>query len=345
MFYRAGIIVLLSSATALFGGSDGATSPAENSAVVATVNGKPVTLADFERDRPLALFQARNAYYEAEKKAVEAYMDDYLLELQARKEGLTVEKLIDLHVASKIAPEPSDAALEVYYEGLDTNESFTTMKTKIRDHLRERRVGRAKQAYVLSLRGEAEIAVTLTQPRAPVSPGSAPARGAANAPLTLIEYADYECPYCQQLDPDMRKIEADYSGRIRFVYKDFPLPMHSHAQKAAEAAHCAGNQNKYWEFHDAMLASKQLDLPQLKGTAQQLGLDTKAFDACLDSGAGVDPVKANMEEATQLGLTGTPSFFLNGRFISGGPTYEQFHQLLDEELKAVASPQRQALKQ
>jgi len=324
-------------------GESGAPSP-DQAGVVAVVDGTPITLGEFERQRPLALFQAKNTFYEAEKKAVDTYLDDYILERQARKENVSVPRLLELHVNATIAKDPTDESLEIYYEGLDTTEAFDTMKVKIRDHIRERRIGKAKDAYLQSLRKEARIEIQVEGPRATVSAGAAPMRGTTSAPLTLIEYADYECPYCQQSAPDLAKIEAAYQGKLAFVYKDFPLPMHPHAQKAAEAAQCAGAQNKYWEYHDLLLTTKQLEMPDLKAAASTLDLDTAAFNTCLDSGQKSSVVKANMDEGIELGVTGTPSFFLNGKFISGSLPFEQFHQVLDEELKAVAVPARQTAK-
>src|SRR5260370_21576583 len=121
--------------------------------------------------------------------------------------------------------------------------------------------------------------------------------------------------------------------------------MHVHAQKAAEDAHCAGVQNKYWEYHDLLLKTKALELTQLKSVAGDLALDTKAFDKCLDSGEQLETVKASMDEAQRLGIQGTPSFFLNGRFFSGILPYTQLHQIVDEELKrTIVHPQQTVMR-
>jgi protein-disulfide isomerase len=312
-----------------------------NSAVIVAIDGVKVTLADFERQHPEALFQARNTFYETEKKAVDEFVGEYLLEQQARKEGLTVAQLLEKHVNSTIAKPPSEDALRIYYEGLDTPESFDAVKGKIADHLRDRRIAKAKTAYMQELRSQAKIEIQLAPPRAQVSLANTPVRGSSNAVLTLIEYADYECPYCQQIQPDLIKLEAEYKGKLAFAYKDVPLPMHSHAQKASEAAHCAGVQNKYWEYHDLLLSTKALELPQLKEQARQLKLDATAFDKCLDSGEQSGIVKAQLEEAQKLGIQGTPSFFLNGRFFSGVLTFENLRQAAEEELKRSTSRPRE----
>ena len=324
------IWILLGSGSFLFSGTDAIQS---DNTVVAEVDGVRITLADFEHRRPEALFQARNAFYETEKKAVEEFIDSYLLERQAKKENITVPELLDRHVNSTIAKDPDDTALHVYYEGIDTNEPFEAVRGKILEIIRQRRAAKAKLAYVRELRNEAKITIAVTPPRAQISLGNAYVRGAAGARLTLVEFADYECPYCQQMQPALSQLEADYKGKLAFSYKDVPLPMHTHAQKAAEAAQCAGVQNKYWEYHDLLLRTKALELIQLKSMAGDLALDTKAFDKCLDSGEQAATVKASMDEAQRLGVQGTPTFFLNGHIFSGILTYDQLRQIVDEEIK------------
>jgi protein-disulfide isomerase len=317
----------------------GGTDQGSNS-VVAELYGFKITLAEFEQKRPDALFQARNAFYEAEKKAVEEFIDNYLLERRAQKENVTVAQLLERHVNNAIAKDPDETALRVYYEGIDTNEPFEAVRERIIEILRQRRIAKAKSAYMAALRNEAKVTLSVLPPRAPISLSASHVRGATAASLTLIEFADYECPYCQQMQPAISKLEAEYKDKLAFAYKDVPLPMHSHAQKAAEAAHCAGAQNKYWEYHDILMQTKALEIPQLKSAAAGLALDTKAFDKCLDSGEQSGAVKASTEEAQKLGLQGTPSFFLNGRFFSGIMTYDQLRQIVEEELKNTTAQPR-----
>lgn len=303
--------------------------------VLFEINGVKVTLHDFEQKFPTALFQARNSFFDAQKKAIDEYFSEYLLEAQAKKENVTVPQLLDRHVNSKIAPDPSEETLRVYYEGIDTTETYEAVRVKIIDALKQRRIQKLKTAYLQSLRSQANIAIRLAPPRAPLSVKDTPVRGASSAPLTLIEYADYECPYCQQIKPMLDKVEAEYKGKITFAFKDFPLPMHANAQKAAEATRCAQSQGKYWEFHDLLFEKKQMDIPSLKGLARELKLDGSAFDKCVDSGEKADAVKAHLAEAQALGLQGTPTFFVNGRLFSG-TSYDALRAIIDEELSALA---------
>ena len=328
-----GLLMLTLLSGAIASAADGAS----GSAVIAEVDGVKLTRAEFERNSIAArLFQARNSFYDAERKAVEEFIDNYLLERQAKKENVTVDQLIERHVTSTLAADPSDDALRVYYEGLDTAESFETVRVKILDHLKQRRIAKAKSKYVESLRTNANVAMRLSAPRVEVSLKDTQIRGPKDAPVLLVEYADYECPYCQQIQPALEKIQAEYKDRMAFAYKDVPLPMHANAQKASEAAHCAGVQGKYWQYHDVIVTKKQLDVPSLKEVARGLQLDLDAFSKCVDSGDKASIVKAHMAEAQSLGLQGTPSFFINGRFFSGALSYEKLREIVEEELKISA---------
>jgi protein-disulfide isomerase len=161
----------------------------------------------------------------------------------------------------------------------------------------------------------------------------APVRGAADAPVKIVEFADYQCPYCKQAKPFLEKLLGEFAGKVALEYRDLPLPNHPQAQKAAEAAHCAGAQGKYWEYHDTLYSGDRMDIPALKEYARGLKLEVKAFEACLDTGAKAQFVKDQFEEAKQLALPGTPAFFVNGRFIDGA-SYEVLRRAVEEELAA-----------
>ncbi len=303
--------------------------------VLVEVNGAKLTLSDLEQKSSAALFQARTTYYETERKVIVDAVDQYLLEQQARKEGLTVPQLLDKHVNSTIAPDPSEEALHVYFEGVDTTEPYEAVRAKIVDALRQRRIAKAKLAYLQSLRDQGPIIIRLEPPRAPISMKDVPVRGAPDARVTVLEFADYECPYCQQIQPVLAKIETEFKGKIAVAFKDFPLPMHPSAPKAAEAAHCAGAQGKYWEYHDVMFEKKQLDLASLKTYASDLKLDTAAFSTCLDKGQMAGLVNEQASEAQSLALQGTPTFLVNGRMVNGTLSYEKLRSVISEELSAT----------
>lgn len=341
-FFRlAGLVPFCACMFAAASVSNGAVTPSSG-AVVAEVDGQKITLGDLEQKKSQSFFQARNSYYQVERKALDDYIDQLLLEKQAKRENLTVDQLLDKHVKSQLPKDPSEEALQVYYEGLDTKEPFETVKPQIVEHIRQMRMEKAKTAYIQSLRKDANVMISLGPPRADIQLNDAPVRGPLNASVMVIEYADYECPYCQQVYPTLQKLESEFNGRVAFAYKDTPLPMHSHAEKAAEAAHCAGAQGKYWEYHDVLFASKELEIPALKQDAAVLKLDTAAFNKCLDSGETAGSIKSTLDEAQKLGLQGTPAFFINGRFLSGAVSYDVLHTAIEEELAASSQPKERA---
>lgn len=307
--------------------------------VAVEIDGTKLTLGDFEQKQAANLFQARNAFYQAERKALDDYINQYVVEQQAKKENLTVDQLFEKHVTSLLPKDPSENELRVFYEGIDAKEPYEAMRSQIIDNIRQRRLAKAKIAYIQMLRSEANVVLRLGPPRAYVSLKDAPVRGPENARVTIVEYADYECPYCQRVQPELDKLEADYKGKIAVAYKDVPLPMHPHAEKTAEAAHCAGEQGKYWQYHDLLFTNKQLDISNLKEDALTLKLDAKKFDECLDSGAEAKVVSTNLAEGNALQIQGTPSFLINGRFYSGVLSYDQLKSIVDEELQAPAATQ------
>ena len=304
----------------------------QNSAVVAEVNGDKLTVADLEQKEATELLQSRYKYYQAERKALDDLIDQHLLEMQARKENLTVDQLLQREVTSKLKTDPTEDQLRIYYEGVDTDQPFEAMREQILQHIREARQTKARAAYLKTLRSQAQISIALTSPTAPVELTRSPVRGNRDAPVVLVEFADYQCPYCQKIHPDLEKLQKEYGNRLALVYKDYPLPMHPYAQKAAEAARCAGVQGKFWEFHDMLFAGKKLQPADLKEQAHTLNLNEQQFDKCIVEGLEAADVEKDAAEARSLGITGTPSFFINGHFFSGVLSYAALRDMVEQQL-------------
>jgi protein-disulfide isomerase len=309
----------------------------QNPEVLAQVNGDKLTTSDLEQKEGSRLLQARYQYYQTEKKALDELIEQHLLETEAHRQGITLEQLLQREVDSKVK-DPSEDQLQVYYEGLDAKEPYDKMRDKIRDHIRETRASKLRTAYIESLRSKANIMVELAPPLANVDTENAAAiEGRRDAPIQLVEFADYQCPYCQKVNQDVVKLLEEYKGNVAVIYKDFPLPMHPHAEKAAEAARCAGEQGKFWEYHNLLFKDKKLEAPDLKQEAKALNLDSAKFDKCLDSGEEEARVKKDQDEGGKLGLSGTPSFFLNGHYFSGAVDYTTLHQMVEQQLHLTAS--------
>jgi len=189
----------------------------------------------------------------------------------------------------------------------------------------------------------AEERTSTPQPTAEVKPieeaggvGSLPARGEENAPVTMIEFSDFQCPFSarhfQQVFPQIEK-EYIATGKVKYYFRDFPLSFHQYAQKAAEAARCANEQGKFWEYHDKVFANqKAISLENLKEWAKELGLDMAKFSDCLDSGRFEQAVKEDFADGQSAGVRGTPSFFINGQMVVGAKPFERFQEVIEEEL-------------
>ncbi|QSQ21718.1 thioredoxin domain-containing protein [Pyxidicoccus parkwayensis] len=167
-----------------------------------------------------------------------------------------------------------------------------------------------------------------------VEVGNAPARGPANAPVTVVAFSDFECPFCARAVPTLKALEEEYGGKLRVAFKHQPLPMHPHAKLAAAASMAAHEQGKFWEMHDLLFANqRQLDREALEGYAKQLGLNEARFKAALDSGKFDSQLTADMSEGTRVGAGATPTFFINGRPVVGAMPIDHFRRIIDEELK------------
>ena len=306
----------------------------DSSKIVAEVGNAKITLERLQQQDSGRLLSAQNALYKAEVAAAQEVINDELAKEQAEKEGVTVPELLKRHVQDKVK-DPTEDELKVAYEILQNPPPFSEVRSKLLAAIRTKREDKIKTEYISSLRAGKTITVLLEPPKADVALDGAPVRGQSTAPVLVIEFADYQCPYCQAMEPTLQKLRAQYGDKLKFAYKNFPLPSHPYAEKASEAARCAGQQGKYWEYHDALYKSKKLEVPDLKQQASALGLNSEKFDHCLDSGEEAAAVKKDLDEGESLGITGTPSFFVNGRFLSGVTTTEVFDNLINQELSAA----------
>jgi protein-disulfide isomerase len=236
---------------------------------------------------------------------------------------------------------PSDSDLKAVFEVMQTDQPFEKVKDNLKEQIMDRRRDKARKAYVESLRKQENAQVILDSPSAKVATTGAPSLGPANAPVKIIEFADYQCPYCKQVHPDLQRLREEFPQQTVLVYEDFPLPMHPFAEKAAEASHCAEDQGKFWEYHDGLFQHNgPLDAEALKGIARSLNLDQAKFTQCLDSGKEAPTVAKGLAEGKKLGLTGTPTFFINGHMAAGATKYDALKELVTHQLSSESSDQK-----
>jgi predicted DsbA family dithiol-disulfide isomerase len=198
--------------------------------------------------------------------------------------------------------------------------------------------GETFQAFVAGLDEKYGVERLLEPPRIDVAHEGFPAKGPQDAPVTIVEFSDFECPYCSRVLPTLEQVVANYEDSVRVVFRQFPLnSIHARAQKAAEASLCADDQGKFWEMHDAMFArQKELAVPNLKEMAAELSLDAEDFASCLDGSKYAEQVAADLEAGQAAGVSGTPAMFINGRFVNGAVPYEALAAIVDEELRRAS---------
>src|SRR5262245_2127509 len=312
----------------------------EGREIVADVDGQVVYASDLEKSAAKALSEQRERFYHLQKQKLEEYIDAVLLTREAKKSGVSVETLWDREVYSKIMP-VTDDEIDVFHGSnrsrLAIDPDPKESREQIREFLRNRKIEAQKALYLKSLRSNSRIETYLKLPplfRAEVPITGAPSKGPEYAPVTIVKFEDFQCPFCKQFQPTIMELLSRYNGKIRLVHKDLPLDsIHPQARQAAEAARCADEQGKFWSYHDILYANyPKMSEENLKNLAREVGLDVNVFDLCLRSGKYKAAVQRDLIDGTKLGVTGTPTFFINGREISGNQPLEIFAAIIDEEL-------------
>jgi protein-disulfide isomerase len=167
-----------------------------------------------------------------------------------------------------------------------------------------------------------------------VNIAGSPARGSDSAKITIVEFSDFQCPFCSRVVPTMDQIEEEYGDQVRIVFKHLPLSIHSKAKAAHAAAEAAHRQGKFWEMHDAIFANQREMSPEkYVEYAAEMGLDVEQFKRDVVGDDVKRKVDADTKEASALGVTGTPAFFINGKFLSGARPFDAFKDVIDEELE------------
>ena len=307
---------------------------------IATVGGQPISEQELIESIGPQLMQLRNQEYELKSKALEGLVRQKLVDAEARKRGISVQKLLEQEVDSKVA-EPSDAEVEAFFWGQNrAGARFDDVKAQFRASLKQTKIQKAHQAYADSLRAKTEVAIMLRAPSVEVPYDSARVKGDPKAPITIVEFSDFQCPFCKKGEPTLKGLLAKYDGRVKLAFRDFPLTeIHGQAEKAAEAARCAGEQGKFWEYHDTLFADQsELDEASLIGRAQNLKLNESAFQSCLTSGKFKPGIEADRKDGNRVGVGGTPAYFINGVFLSGAQPSSEFEKIIDNELAMRGNP-------
>lgn len=276
--------------------------------------------------------------FEIRAGAAENLVAQRLLDAEAQRLGATADALVEAEATKRISV--SDADVQRFYD--DNKRSFgerpfEEMKQQIREHLERSAAPEAARKYVQELRKLAKVEIFIERPRTEVE-AAGPARGPADAPITVIEFSDYQCPFCRRAEPTVEKMLSQYEGQVRFVFRHFPLDrIHPQARGAAEAAACADAQGKFWEYHAELFAEGAgFDRAGLDAIAAKTALDPAAFKDCVDERQTQAQVERDLKAGEAAGVTGTPAFFINGIPLRGALPIEEFQKVIDAELAEKA---------
>ena len=309
--------------------------------VVATVGAVSITLAqvdDKALEQPATGFgsvKLSQALYEARRNTVDELIASALLDQEAKARSIERTKLVEDEITSKIQA-VDDQTVTAWYESNKSRvqgASLDQVRQPIRTYLIQERMQAARQQFVDTLKRKTPVRIMLEPPRQNVAAANAESKGPKTAPIEIVEFSDFQCPYCKSANPTVEQVLSTYGDRIHFVYRHYPLPSHANARPAAEASQCAAEQGKFWVYHDKLFASpSRLGDNDLKQHAAVLGLDSAKFNTCVDTRKYRAQVDADARAGEEAGVNGTPAFFINGRVLSGAQPFDAFKRIIDDEL-------------
>lgn len=302
--------------------------------VVAKIGGQTITMDDLDKKAGREIFEIR-------ERTLDNMIAEQLLEAEAKKANQTIEQWVRAEAERRV-PLVSEQEAEAFFTQNQARipqfqgKTFADAKDMVVQGLTQQKRGEEISKIVEELKKTSGVEVMLEAPRVVVK-AEGPSKGPENAPVTIVEFSDFQCPYCSKAANTVHEVLKAYDGKVRVVFRDYPLPFHKEAGKASEAGLCANEQGKFWEMHDWMFANQSgLAVDNLKAQAGGLGLDTAKFNECLDSGKFAKTVEANMADGKEAGVTGTPAFFVNGVFLNGAVPMDKFKEVIEKELARVA---------
>jgi protein-disulfide isomerase len=323
--------------------ADESGAPAE-SAVAATVDGQPISIGEIDEHIKEQLFNDATSdrnpatLYDVRSRALQGMIDERLVAKAAAADNLSTDDYLNQQVDA-LGEVPEEEIAKFYNDNVNKmgGNDLDAMRDRIRAYLRERRV----TTVVADLREQSDTKILLQPSRFDVE-AIGPSKGPDDAVVTIIEFSDFQCPFCQRVVPTLDQVVAKYPTQVRFVYRNLPLAnIHPRAQAAAEAAACAGKQGSFWDYHDLIFADNHaLSDADLEKHASDLGLDMDAFRQCVKNRETQQAVEADLAVAQSLEIAGTPSFFINGIPLHGAQSLEAFSKIIDEEIarKAAETP-------
>ncbi|MCC7441735.1 MAG: DsbA family protein [Bdellovibrionales bacterium] len=307
--------------------------------VVAKINGQTITMEDLVGDEKVAYFDLEKKLFEFKMARLKAVMVDRLVGSEAKGKSMSTAEYVEKHV-TKGKLKVSDKEYNDFVKEKRIPESSInpSLKERIMAYLEENKREEVVDAYVAKITKSNPVEVYFTKPKMDIKVeiGNAPTMGGDKAPVTIVEFSDFQCPFCSRGATTMHEVAKKYGSKVKIAFKHFPLPMHREAKPASEASMCVNEQDskKFWKFHDLVFENqKALDDASLEKYAQQVGADMKKFKECYGSKKYAKTVDEDMAYGEKLGVRSTPTFFVNGELVSGAVPIEQFSEVIDSVLE------------
>jgi predicted DsbA family dithiol-disulfide isomerase len=314
---------------------------AQADSVVATIGDYTIRESDvnrrWEKDDPLSFSELHERMYMWRKRALDELITDHLLAVEADRRGMTPLELTKTEILDKLQP-ISEAQLRAFYDqrsaNLPSDVTFNRAKSQISDFLHQEAFERAKARYVAQLGNSVTMFFKPFRHAIKIEPHDR-VIGNRSAPVQIVEFGDFECPFCKRIQPVIQKLLRTHGEKIAVIWKDFPLPNHLHARSAAEAARCADDQGAFWKYHEVLFANQStLTVEDLKKYAGQIGLTPDAFGQCLDGGKYRVQVANAVAEGRSQGVSATPAIFVNGRPFVGTAEFATLDDMISKEFAA-----------
>lgn len=311
-------------------------------AVVARIDDISITQKEVDEHMQAQLYAMHERIYRMKLDAIEELVSKKLLKEAAEKQKLSPDALLDNFVKDKVTV--SEEEIAQFYEHVKDNPrlqgSDEEKRAKIKDYLIERKRGSVEAKFYADLKKDHKVEIFLEEPPLPevkVEVGDDPVVGPEDAAITIVEFSDFQCPHCARMAETLEKLIEEYKGKVRVVFKDFPLKFHENAMVAALASGCAKDQGKYFEYYKTLYKNNQaLDVESLKKYAKDLGMDAAAFDECLTKEKYKAEIENDLKEGAAAGINSTPTLIINGKLLAGGRQADAIKAMIDKELGAKA---------
>jgi len=285
------------------------------------------------------VFEHESKAFEVKFNKLRSVLLQKLVEKDPRKNGLSNDEFLSKYIAKDVKISDKEIDAFIKDQNIPAEHINPQVREKIKNYLEIERKKEAVDSWLADQTKKSPVEVYIPKPRRPTFPvdvGNAPFAGDKDAKVVIIEFSDFQCPFCAKGAELLKKIKEKYGKKVKVSFKQFPLPFHNHAEQAAVASLCANEQSSdlFWKMHDEMFANQEtaLDPEGLKKTGKKIGLKTEAFEKCLAENKYLAQVKADMEEGKKIGVKSTPTFFVNGQLVSGAQPMEVFAEIIEEEL-------------